>query len=751
MDAAPTPGVNIAAVNLETALHFAAYGLPVFPCKPDKSPYTANGFKDAATDELSIQRWWRQFPDALPGIDCAAARLVVIDCDVEENVNGVTAFKVVAKEDGINLWASPCVSTQNGGAHCYFKAEPDFVLSNRTGSLPDGIHVRSNGYVIAPGAVLANGRGYVADSRSPDLAEAYVNGTLPTLPRTLRARLAVGKPVKPRQVAPQAAPGPNAVPPPASSATARGTAYARATLDGKARDLAALEKGGRNRALNDHAYVMGRMAAAGWIDRTTVETALMAAAATNGMAADDGLGSAAATFASGWNGGMQAGPHDPLADGDVPILPNVAALMAQLQAGQPVAPMGISRLGAIILPSQTHLGTVTNGSGQGAQGISYTPARNSPGVALGSVLGAVPAAGDDHSGGEGVAAVAASKAVLLPIVPHLWTSADFVLTSHQQYVIKGLIAPGNVGVLLGHPGAGKSTLAPYLAYAVARGFPFCGMRTRKGRTLYLAAEDAPGVKKRLYALGLRHGHTADCAMMECGNLRDPAANAIFAAAVLAFNPTLIVLDTLAAAFAGMDENSSADMGAVVAWLRGVAAIGIAVLVVHHPAKQADGGSATARGHGSLNGTLDMSLILTPDDVTDADALVRGRLAKNRNGSTARTLAFRKEVIVLGQDAEGDNITTTLPIEEDADADKPALTMTKHQEKALMLLRQRTSQSQSGKVTEWDWRNFCEDQKLSTSDNPKTRKEAFNNAYAKLLETSKVAVGEGMVWPLTGGR
>lgn len=246
--------------------------------------------------------------------------------------------------------------------------------------------------------------------------------------------------------------------------------------------------------------------------------------------------------------------------------------------------------------------------------------------------------------------------------PQLWTSLDFVLAHNARYVVKGLLAPGDVGAILGQPGAGKSTLAPHLGYAVAQGYPFFGRRTGKGRVLYLAAEDEAGVKRRLFALGMAHGHTPDCAVMLVNNLRDPAGVAAVMEAVVAFTPSMVILDTMPAAFSGMDENASGDMGQVVAFSRCVASTGAAVLLVAHPAKAADGGSATARGHGSLNGTLDMALVLTADDVTDVDALVRGTLAKNRNGNTAWRIAFRKNVIVLGQDEEGDSITTTLPVE-----------------------------------------------------------------------------------------
>ena len=47
---------------LEQALHIALnLNLPVFPCRPDKRPYTKNGFKDATTDMTKIKNFWLNF------------------------------------------------------------------------------------------------------------------------------------------------------------------------------------------------------------------------------------------------------------------------------------------------------------------------------------------------------------------------------------------------------------------------------------------------------------------------------------------------------------------------------------------------------------------------------------------------------------------------------------------------------------------------------------------------------------------
>ena len=47
---------------LQQALHIALnLNLPVFPCRPDKRPYTKYGFKDATNDITKIKNFWLKF------------------------------------------------------------------------------------------------------------------------------------------------------------------------------------------------------------------------------------------------------------------------------------------------------------------------------------------------------------------------------------------------------------------------------------------------------------------------------------------------------------------------------------------------------------------------------------------------------------------------------------------------------------------------------------------------------------------
>jgi KaiC/GvpD/RAD55 family RecA-like ATPase len=316
--------------------------------------------------------------------------------------------------------------------------------------------------------------------------------------------------------------------------------------------------------------------------------------------------------------------------------------------------------------------------------------------------------------------------------------ADCATGPHRGYVIKHLVAPGDVAAIIGPPGTGKSMLAPYLAYAVAQGRPAFGLRTKAARTLYVAAEDFTGMRQRVHALKLKRGDAPYFALVDCTNLRDADAAADLQAAVADWRPGLVVIDTLGAAFAGMDENSAADMGAVVALARALSRRGCAVVLVHHVAKHGDG---TPRGHGVLNGTLDLSLSLAPKDDL---GVIRGTLLKNRNGTTERAMAFRFESVSLGLDEDGDAITAPMVMELDAlDARASAhAKMSPADGRALSILSDLTAAHGQRSVPEHVWREACDDQRLSASENPDSRKRVFSRSVQSLMASKRVTASGG---------
>ena len=238
------------------------------------------------------------------------------------------------------------------------------------------------------------------------------------------------------------------------------------------------------------------------------------------------------------------------------------------------------------------------------------------------------------------------------------TPDDCEATTPRPYVVKGLISRGDSILLVGQPGTGKSALAPYIGYAVAQGRPVFGRRVRQGAVLYIAAEDGHGMKQRIRALRRRWSGAPNFYVLpDAIDLKDPSSPHLAALheLILQKQPSLIIIDTLARAFPGLKENepdAPDGMGRVVLAVRELAQIcDAAVMTLHHMPK--DG--ATPRGHGTLNGDADVTMIV--EGSGGQPRIVR--LMKNRNGASDATLTFCVRSEALGEDEDGDIITAAI--------------------------------------------------------------------------------------------
>ncbi|WP_294929253.1 AAA family ATPase [uncultured Paracoccus sp.] len=314
--------------------------------------------------------------------------------------------------------------------------------------------------------------------------------------------------------------------------------------------------------------------------------------------------------------------------------------------------------------------------------------------------------------------------------------AECVSAPARSYLIKGLIAERDVACVFGAPGAGKSLLAPFLGYAVAQGREAFGMRTKPGNVFYVAAEDEHGMRGRVRALQQAHGD-ADQFYLVGGVSNLLAADSPdlkeLARAVKAQRPKLIVIDTLAMAFPGLEENSADAMGRVVAVARALTNWGAAVVLIHHDTKSEGG---TPRGHSVLNGALDVAIHVKRDD----SAVIRGRLTKNRNGTCDRDIAFRIVIEDGGVDEDGDQIT--LPrCEELNAAQAPAPVKLTKAERAVMDV----IHIAGGEIPESELRKLCiEGHRVSTSDNQEAKRKAVYRALGGLEEKRRIVIEGGHI-------
>src|SRR4051794_36967936 len=136
----------------DAALKIAAKGKPVFPCKPNKRPYTPNGFKDATTHPARVNAYWNRHQGAKIGMPTGTASGVfVIDVD------RLDALGELPRE----LPETLTIRTASGGLHFYFNHVAG--ITNQRGRLPAGIDVRGDGGY----AIVAPSEGYTVEHRAP--------------------------------------------------------------------------------------------------------------------------------------------------------------------------------------------------------------------------------------------------------------------------------------------------------------------------------------------------------------------------------------------------------------------------------------------------------------------------------------------------------------------------------------------------------------------------------------------------------
>jgi putative DNA primase/helicase len=142
---------------------------------------------------------------------------------------------------------------------------------------------------------------------------------------------------------------------------------------------------------------------------------------------------------------------------------------------------------------------------------------------------------------------------------------------------------------------------------------------------------------------------------------------------------VIFIDTLNRAAPGLDENSSQDMGRVLAGMKRLQELtGGLVLIVHHTGKDASKG---LRGHSSLFAALDGAI--------EVERSATGRCwsaAKVKDGEDGKQIAFRLHVVDLGKDADGDPMNSCA-VERDVGAMfRPNPPQGQHQKSALAVIR-----------------------------------------------------------------
>jgi len=179
--------------------------------------------------------------------------------------------------------------------------------------------------------------------------------------------------------------------------------------------------------------------------------------------------------------------------------------------------------------------------------------------------------------------------------------------------------------------------------------------------LYVGLEGKEGVENRISALkecGILtpgapfYSYYAPLSLIDSGDVRRLVHNLRRIMREAGMPVKLIILDTLARAMAGGDENSGQDMSTALATIDEIRRHHrTAVAIIHHPGKDSTKG---ARGHSSLRAAVDTEIEVTRSHPT---GISTARVTKQRDLPARPPMPFSLDVVELSTNRRGDPITT----------------------------------------------------------------------------------------------
>ena len=214
-----------------------------------------------------------------------------------------------------------------------------------------------------------------------------------------------------------------------------------------------------------------------------------------------------------------------------------------------------------------------------------------------------------------------------------------------NWLIEGVIPEKSFVALYGPPASFKSFIAMDIAECIASGRPWLGKEINgTGPVLYIAGEGHGGIGARIAAIK-QHHNTPDEAQVYVVrsqiNLRssvDDFTNLILAidelVQGLGVDLRMIVIDTLARAFGGGNENSSDDMGAFIQATGKIQnRYKCSLMLLHHAGKDTTKG---LRGHSSLLGAVDTQMEIIRFPQTREGLIL---MSKQKDGEDGQNYGF----------------------------------------------------------------------------------------------------------------
>ena len=237
-----------------------------------------------------------------------------------------------------------------------------------------------------------------------------------------------------------------------------------------------------------------------------------------------------------------------------------------------------------------------------------------------------------------------------------------------NWLIQDVIPEKSFVALYGPPASFKSFIAMDIAECIASGRDWLGKKINgTGPVLYIAGEGHGGIGARIAAIK-QHHKTPDSSQVYVVrsqiNLRSSVED--FTALIVAIDELvqelgvdlrMIVIDTLARAFGGGNENSSDDMGAFIQATGKIQnRYKCSLMLLHHAGKDTTKG---LRGHSSLLGAVDTQMEIMRFPETTKGLIL---MSKQKDGEDGQRYGFEAITVDIDRSELGLENGSSLVIE-----------------------------------------------------------------------------------------
>jgi phage/plasmid primase-like uncharacterized protein len=241
----------------------------------------------------------------------------------------------------------------------------------------------------------------------------------------------------------------------------------------------------------------------------------------------------------------------------------------------------------------------------------------------------------------------------------LLSGEDLLNAPPMRWIVHGVLPAEGLAALYGASGSGKSFLILDMGLAIATGDNhWFGRRIKQSSVTYVCLEGEAGIGKRIKAWCSYYNKALPDALrfitQPFNLLTDDVTELAKAVTTAGGAGGVVIIDTLMRATIGTNENSSDDMGKIIAAAEQLQKlIGGLVILVHHTGKDSTKG---LRGHSSLYAALDGAI-----EVVKSETRREWSVAKSKDDVTGDSNPFKLEIVNIGLDDQGHEITSCVAL------------------------------------------------------------------------------------------